>query len=136
MPYQPSRKATLLIPSGSGGKPEGKHLHVILTDACKDDLHLFGSIASIYPDQFHDPTCIIKAGEHKFIKHDSYFVYRRLVTVGGNHLTVCVDGWVYLKNDPITDALYNHICDGIDKSEFTPRGIISYWTKNKPKPPK
>lgn len=127
MPYIPARKATLLIPSG----PSGFHLYVILTDACDDDLHLIGSICSIRRGTKYDSTCVIKPGEHKFCKHDSYFLYRRLITIKGSHLTKCVDGWEFKINNPVSNVLYKRICDGIEKSSFTPRGMEAFWAANK-----
>lgn len=132
MPYNPVSKATLLIPSGSLRNPNAKHLHVILTDACADGLHLLGSITSVQRGIFHDKTCIIQAGEHPFITHDSYFAYRRLMTSLGNHVIKCVDGWEYNPKEPVSDALFDRICAGIDVSEFTPRGMRTYWEENKP----
>lgn len=132
MPYSPVRKAALLIPSGSPQNPEAKHLYVILTDACADGFHLLGSVTSVHRGIFHDKTCIIQAGGHPFITHDSYFEYRRLRTVRGNHIETCVNGWVYSPKDPVTDALFDRICVGINISEFTPRGMREYWEENEP----
>src|SRR3990172_4261020 len=121
MAFKPVTKAAFLVPSGTSLKPDAFHLHVILTEACKDGQHLIGSIGSIYPDKFNDPTCEFKGGEHSFIKHPSFFEYRRLRTVPGTHLTKCVDGWEYKTKTAITEAIYQKICAGIDVSNFTPQ---------------
>lgn len=132
MPYKPVSRATLLIPSGPPTNPDKLHLHVILTDECAAGFHLLGSIASVQRGRFHDKSCIIEAGEHEFIKHDSYFIYRRLTTARGSHIVKCVDGWLYRPKDPVSVALYNRICAGIDRSDFSPRGMQAYWAENKP----
>ena len=132
MAYRPVRKAGLLIPSGSHRNPDALHLHVILTDKCADGFQLLGSIASGKRGRRHDPTCIIEPGEHRFITHRSYVVYRRFSTTAASHITKCVDGWVYFKHDPVTDELYGRMCDGITISEFPPRRIIDYWEENRP----
>ena len=130
--YVPGSKKALLIPSGSTSRPDSLHLHIILTDVCEDGLHLVGSIASIYEGWQHDETCIISLGEHPFIKRESYFVYRRLTQIRAQHIVNCVDGWVYRKQPPISGSLYNRICNGINVSPFTARGLKAYWIENKP----
>ena len=130
MPFTPAKKATLLIPHGMAGNIEVFHLHIILTDACKDGLHLLAPITSIRKERFHDPTCVIQAGEHPFIKHESYLAYRLLKIVAGRHIKKCVAGWVFKIKEPVSDILYNRICDGMEPSEFTPLGMKKYYTEN------
>ena len=132
MAYRPVRKAGLLIPSGTYENPDALHLHIILTNKCADGFHLLGSIATVRRGQRHDPICIIEADEHPFINRLSYAIYRRFTTVRSSHITKCVDGWVYRKHDPISDDLYERICEGIADSDFTPRRIIEYWEENQP----
>jgi hypothetical protein len=67
MLYQPAKKGTLLIPSGTYDNPEKKHLFVILTEASPAGDHLLVSISSIKHEVRHDPACEISVGEHRFI---------------------------------------------------------------------
>lgn len=128
MAYRPTRKAGLLIPSG----PDGFHLHVILTDKCSDGMHLVGSISSVRRGRKHDPTCIVGPGEHRFVDHRSYVLYRRFDTIFASHITTCVDGWEFRKHDAVTEELYDRMCAGIEDSDFTARRIIDYWRDNQP----
>ena len=132
MPFVPNAKGTLLIPSGPPHDPDRLHLHVILTEACPEGMHLVGSISSIRDGQFHDPTCVIEAEEHRFINRPSYVLYRRTTTIRGGHMAICVDGWLFKPDDPVSDDLYQRICAGIADSRFTPRGMIRYWRENDP----
>lgn len=131
MPFIPAKKATLLIPSGSDRNPDSLHLHVMLTNACKDNQHLLVSLATARDGQFYDTACVIELGEHPFIARQSCVVYRRLRTSHRLHLIKCVDGGLFVEREPVSDDLYERICAGIDASQFAPQGMRAYWTKNK-----
>lgn len=128
--YIAVRSAGLLIPSGSVADPDRLHFHAILTNVCSKGRHLIGPIGTIYKDQFHDDTCVIGKGEHPFIKHPSYFIYRRLTILDSAHITRCIDGWVYKKQPNLSAALIKRICEGISKSDFTPGFAEEYWDEN------
>jgi hypothetical protein len=132
MAYVVARGNTLLIPSGTPREPDKKHLFVVLTDECKDGFHLLVSISTIRPNVFHDPACIIKAGEHPFIAMDSYAAYRLSQTTGAAHIVKCVDGWLYMKKEPASDVLLQRLCDGVETSQFAPARIQNYYRANGP----
>ena len=126
MAFTPAKKGTLLVPSG----PTGMHLHVILTDACQDGLHLRVPVSSIPKKGFHDPTCVIEPGEHSFIKRKSYVLYRLLTTTRAQHIVKCVKGLVFNVKDHVSNDLNDRICDGVEDSTFSPKGMIDYFFVN------
>jgi hypothetical protein len=130
--YRPALREALLIQSGPAEDPERLHLHVVLTDICANGFHLVGPIASIRAGQFHDPTCVIHAGEHEFIRHDSFFVYRRLDTIAARTLALGIDSWSYRRLAPISEQLHLRICNAIAGSVHCPRRVKAYWRSNKP----
>ena len=69
------KRATLLYPSPSARDPSGKHLFILLTDPSGPaNLVLMVGVATVQGSIF-DSTCILKAGDHTFIKHPSYVAY-------------------------------------------------------------
>jgi len=131
MPYVPQRGATLLIPSGTPKNQDQFHLHIILTDACKDNRRLLVNITTVYSGAHYDRTCVIEPGEHDFVIDPSYVVYRRAKTSHMKHLTICVDGWVFRPHDPVSSELFNRICGGVEASSFTPRDMKGYFRQNR-----
>ena len=76
--FLPYRKATLLIPSGPDHDPERHHLFVILTDPQPDsNTVLLVSLSTLRRALPHDATCVIAAGEHPFVRRNSYVFYAR-----------------------------------------------------------
>lgn len=130
MPYVPLRGNSFLVPSGTTANPNKLHLHVIATEACPAGEHLLLSVSTIQAGIHHDPACMIKAGEHPFITHDSYVVYRRARTTSATLITKCVDGWLYIKKEPVSQALLQRMCAGIMASNFTPFFAQDYYALN------
>jgi hypothetical protein len=78
--FVPFKRATLLIPSGPANDADRKHLFVLLTDHIEasgfEEKHaLLVNIASVPNGLPYDSTCILKPGEHRFIKHESYSTF-------------------------------------------------------------
>jgi len=89
--FVPFRRATLLIPSGSNQNLERKHLFVLLTDPIEtkdfDEKHvLLVNITSVPEGLPYDSTCVLKIGEHRFVKHDSYVFYAKARIESANKL--------------------------------------------------
>jgi hypothetical protein len=126
MPYVPFKKGTLLIPSGAKNGLEAKHLFGILTDRCAEGQHLLVGVTTLYPDAPHDPACIMAAGEHRFIVHDSYALYRMAQIQPAERLSKMVDGWLYSEHDTLSDELLTKLIDGVAASRFVPRYVKNY----------
>ncbi|AYY81064.1 MULTISPECIES: hypothetical protein [Proteus] len=77
--YQPYKRGTVLAPTGPC-----EHLHVVCNDpvyypinGC--DCVLVVNISSCKEGVPFDATCLLKPGDHDFIRHDSYVVYREAI---------------------------------------------------------
>ena len=72
----PYRRGTILVPSGPVHDPDKKHLFVVLTDPCPTagDV-LMVNVSTIRHG--HDPACKLFAGDHPFIRRDSFVEYVR-----------------------------------------------------------
>lgn len=121
MPYIPARCDTLLIPSGPS-----EHLFVITTDACPMGSHLLVNFSSVKAGRTIDSTCIIEPGEHPFIGHRSFVLYRSAQIQTANRLSTLVDGWLYKPHERATSELTDRILSGFSVSPFTPNFIKSY----------
>ena len=69
--FIPFRRASLLIPSGPTHDPQRRHLFIVLTDPFDDTGNgvsrvLLVSLASVRDSC--DRTCILKPGDHPFIR--------------------------------------------------------------------
>lgn len=101
-------------------------MFVILNDACKDGKHALVSLSSIKDGQFHDPTCLIEAGSHEFVKVRSFVRYQMARIDLAAHLTKCVDGWTFAAKDPMPAEIVCQMLAGALVSEFTPIFVQEY----------
>lgn len=125
-----AKRNTFLVPSGTATNEDGKHLFVVVTDRCKDNQHLLLPICSIRDGVHHDPTCVIQAGEHPFIKWPSYILYAKAAQAHSDRIAKLVGGWVYIQKEDCEEALFGRIRAGIKTSIFMPRWGRTYFAAN------
>lgn len=116
--FQPYRKGTVLALSG-----RTDHLHVI----CNDPVHypidgcdcvLAVNISSIKNGVPFDSTCVLKLGDHPFVKHDSYVVYERAVIWKvGNVDKYVAAGSIKPYADDMPETIFNRILAGFNISD-------------------
>lgn len=127
MPFRPEKKTTLLMPSGPANDPSRKHLWIILTDPCPMNAHLLVNVTTVHEGHFHDPACVLKAGDHRRIKHPSWMEYRRCRVELTSALEKGHAAWYYHADEPVSDDVLKRICDGLLNSEHTPGRIRNYF---------
>lgn len=118
--------ACLLVPSGP---EEFKHLFAIAVGPKQFDGYggqphvVMVSVTSIKQDFPYDPACVIKAGEHPFIAHDSYVYYRDPRIEPLVHVQTMVDSAVWQCKEPCSPELLARIRKGLLESTRVPRHI-------------
>jgi hypothetical protein len=127
MTFHPTKKATLRMPSGPADDPDRLHLWVILTDTCQDGANLLVSISSVKDGQFHDDSCIIQPGEHRRIIKPSWVEYRRCRVELSAALVRGEAAWLYHREVPVTDELFERMCAGLLTSDFAAPRYIKYF---------
>jgi hypothetical protein len=115
------------MPSGPLADPERKHLWVVLTDPCPQQSNLLVSICSLRPDRFHDPACVIEAGEHPRISHKSWVEYRRSHIARAGALVNGEKAWLYKQDAPVCDELFERITTGLLRSDHVPERVKRYY---------
>ncbi|MGR3806932.1 hypothetical protein SAMN05660772_00997 [Pasteurella testudinis DSM 23072] len=127
------RKVTILIPTDYG-KSESNfyHLYFILTDPCfngetgQEDSVLSVSCSSIKQGKVFDNTCVLKAGEHEFIRHDSFVFYRHLRIDSASIINQKVAQGLFITKTMISDDIYRRILKGVLVSRNTERQYIRF----------
>lgn len=125
MAYVPYRRATLLIPVN-----DIPHLFIVMNDPCSDGLCLLAMVSSIKPKKFHDTACVLKQGDHEFVKKDSFIVYRIAETTSALHISNMVGKKFYTCKADMIAAVFKRVVDGIFVSDETRPSVISYAEAN------
>lgn len=106
-----------------------EHLFVVLFDPDTFPSEGYGkrlcivsvNFTSVTTEKKIDPACIIEAGEHPFIQHQSFVLYERIQIMDHQHVCHCVNTGVYRPATKVSVELLDRIICGIQDSSFTPR---------------
>ncbi len=106
-----------------------EHLFVVLFDPNTYPSEGFGkrlcivsvNFTSVTAEKRIDSACIIEAGEHPFIQHQSYVFYEKIQIIDHEHVCTCVRTGVYRPAQKVSVELLERIVTGIQASSFTPR---------------
>lgn len=119
--WHPRPGDCLLIDSG----PTGKHLFIIVLEAIDGGQHQFISfpVCTVRDHARIDDACIVRPGEHSFIKSESFIEYRNARVDSVAHLTKCVKAKTFIPHDQASEELMEKIKAGISASKFIGRYI-------------
>lgn len=126
----PYRKGSVLITSGPC-----KHLHVI----CNDPVHhpalgcytvLAVNITSVNSALEYDASCVLQAGEHPFITHESYVYYKKADLFSADRMEQAINDGAYQVDHDFTDATFVKILKGFEISPEIPYKIQRFYEKH------
>lgn len=125
--FFPTRGVALLIPSG----PEDmRHLFFILTTADADKNHLLANISTWRQNTFFDDTCVLRQGDHDFIRAKSFVEYRFAKIQASAEIKKKVDAGEFIYKPPPSPDVLQKICDGVIKSPHTRLNIKNYYAQS------
>lgn len=130
--FLPFQRATLLIPSGTEDDPDRKHLFILLTNPYPHpesniNSTLLVSISTLRPNLPHDPACKLYAGDHPFIKQDSFVVYRLARIETADKLIKGVNDGVFSHKESLNGEIFARVCHGLVESRFTTPAILKFY---------
>lgn len=105
------------------------HLFVILSDPCKDGLCLVVMLTSIKAKRVYDPSCILMPGDHPFVKHGTYALFRMAEQIRAPHIANMVNKGLFTKREDASENLLAALCEGLQQSEETRPRILKYAKK-------
>lgn len=122
------QRNTLLL-SFPAGTPA--HLHIVLTDPQDDPpVVVLVNLTTCKSKRYEDHTVILSAGDHSFLKHDSYVPYDYARRARADVLEKMLkDGTATIRED-IGDAVFERVKEGLLNSDRTPIDIQNYCRKS------
>jgi hypothetical protein len=125
--WMPCAGATLHMPSGPANG-SGKHLFIVLNDP--KAFNNYGSAVCIamvnlssipVPGVMFDNTCILQAGCHPSVQHDSYVYYRGTRMEQLRDVRKRLDEGFYTPGEPLELPVLMAVKAGLLNSNFTKR---------------
>lgn len=102
-------------------EPE-KHLHIVITapyaPAGEPPQVLLVNITSIKPALRYDPACVLREGDHPYIRWDSYVYYTECQLVEVRTLHRLIQTGKFTKRPNMPAPVLKRIGDGLARSDF------------------
>ena len=128
--FIPLKNATLLLPSGPNHDKNRKHLFVILNNPIMHEGNkrvALVNISSVHINVYCDSTCILKPGDHAFVKRESYVRYDKAQVEKIDILIGKVKEGVYIPHQPMVSEVCDRICKGLIESPHTPTRVQRFY---------
>lgn len=116
---------SLLIPSGP--QDGQRHLFSLLINPQVIEGYgpapqvFMACVCSIYPETPYDEACILRPGDHPFIRHDSYIDYRRSQIAAATYVEGRVQEGIYRPHGDCTVRLIRRIIACAENSRLISR---------------
>lgn len=102
---------------------ETKHLYIVIAVVGNNTKALCVNVTT---KKDRDMSCVLKAGDHEFVKHDSVINYGDTLAPEINNLKEAINKELIEPNKPIDDDLLNRIINGAKVSNAFPQGYLKY----------
>lgn len=119
--YLPYQKASYLAPIN-----DVHHLYAVLNSPCGQNQCLVVNVTSVKDGKYYDNACVLNEGDHPFIRHQSYLLYRMADTMGAAKITRYVNLKHYVTREDWGDEVFARIVNGLAASEDVPLRILKY----------
>ena len=75
----------------------------------------------------HDPTCRLFAGDHPFIRQESFVSYRQARIEQAATIERGVARGVLVPREILDGAIFARVCKGLTESRFVTPGILAFY---------
>jgi hypothetical protein len=109
---------------GSTPATSTKHLFIVVSDPVKDPAVVYVvNVTTLYPGSPNDSTCLVRAGEHPFVKQDSWVNYARARRTSVARLHQAFAKGDLLPRDPLQATVLKRVQSGAKVSPHAPYGL-------------
>ena len=106
---------------------ETEHLYIIISIISSNTEALFVNITTKKAGK--DTACILRPGDHSFIRHDSIINYGDAKIALISKLKEAISMKVFTKLEPVSDDILKKIQEGALISSAFPQKFLKYLTK-------
>lgn len=130
--FDPVKRATFLYPSGPDGDPNRKHLCILLTDPVGPAKQVLTvSVMTLRENKKYDQTCILKPGDHEFIRHDSLVAYATCRIDFASRLIQGVVSGEFVEKQKLKDDVFSRVIEGIIRSRAVKPFALQFFKESR-----
>ena len=112
--------------SGPHGNQDLRHLHIVCTEPCGRGQQLLVSVTT-WTNSLCDDACVLDVGDHPFIRHRSWIMYRKARLELAEDLDNGVEIGVFVPRQALEHPVFERVLQGICISRSTPYKIKRYF---------
>lgn len=101
-----------------------KHLYIIIVIVTNCNEAIIVNVTTKKENK--DDTCILRADDHDFIKHDSVINYGDTIKTTINKIEQAIDLKIFIPQNPVSDDLLKKILEGALNSPDLPPKFLKY----------
>lgn len=120
------RAGTILAPAGNIN-----HLHIICNDPVFYPINgaisvLAVHISTVRGSPRYDGTCILRQGDHPFIRHDSFVYYQNATILKVERANVLFEERTLVPMEKLREEVFKRVLDGFSQSEKVTRRVLAF----------
>lgn len=128
--FIPLPRLTVLVPSGPVHDLDRMHLYVVLTPPQQmpdgSAALAWVCVRSLYPDSYHEPTCVLQRGDHDFIVRPSWVDYARAAIEHVDFIDKGIRNGQLAQKAPMSPVVFQKVFGGLTTSKRTPRMVKDF----------
>lgn len=109
------------------GEPEGKaqkrHLKIILTEPDSNSMVVIATVTTLKHPEGQAVECILREGDHPFIKHDSFVDFRRTTARLSSSISDGLDNRELIRKEALTPEVFERVLKAAKSSRKMPPRI-------------
>lgn len=116
-------KSFLSAPEATAGGDEKRHLRIVITNPDAELNQVVVSVTTLKCPSVQDCACVLKAGDHHFIKHDSIVDYKRTIIMSSVEIFNGINRGLLIDKQNVEPEVLKRIITAAKQSRYIPPEI-------------
>ena len=118
-------KSFLSAPEKTASGNEKRHLRIVITNPDAEFNQVVISVTTLKCPNVQDCSCILKAGDHQFITHDSIVDYKRTIIMSSVEIFNGINKGILIDKQDVKPEILTRIINAAKQSRYIPPEIKS-----------
>lgn len=118
-------KSFLSAPEKTASGDEKRHLRIVITNPDAEFNQVVVSVTTLKYPNVQDCSCVLKAGDHRFITHDSIVDYKRTIIMSSVEIFNGINKGILIDKQDVKPEILKRIINAAKQSRYIPPEIKS-----------
>ena len=118
-------KSFLSAPEKTASGDDKRHLRIVITNPDAEFNQVVVSVTTLKCPNVQDCSCVLRAGDHEFIKHDSIVDYKRTIIMSSVEIFNGINQGILIDKPDVEPEILEQIINAAKQSRYIPHEIKS-----------